>query len=253
MPVQLIEDILLEFEGDDLSQYGLFPLFAWYLTDVIHLTEYFEQVTVKRKRNHKKPKVRRTPKYNDVQMCIGLTGIIVLGINRFRKINNLLSGEGKLAELLGLPGWFDQSTAHSYLNEFHKSHVKQLDHVNTQLLQTHGESTRQDFLVVDIDSQTHTLESRKRQGAVVGRNRKKPGKPCYQWNVAFVRGEAVSQRLMAGNTQGRSILKWLIEDVTEKLGKSVRIVRLDGGYLSGEILDYIVDRQLQICMAACYD
>lgn len=221
MPISPIEDIQLLFEGDDLSQYGLFPLFAWYLTDVIHLPEYFEQVTIKRKRNHKKPKVRRTPRYNDVQMCMGLTGIIVLGINRFRKINNLLSGEGKLAELLGLPGWFDQSTAHSYLNEFHKPHVQQFSSINTKLLQTHGESTRQDFLVVDIDSQTHTLESRKRQGAVVGKNRKKPGKPCYQWNVAFVRGEAVSQRLMAGNTTGRSILKWLIEDVTEKTSRII--------------------------------
>ena len=180
---------------------------AWYLTDVIHLPEFFEQVTVKRKRNHKKPKIKRTPKYYDVQMCMGLTGIIVLGIKRFRKINNLLSGEDKLAELLGLPGWFDQSTAHLYLNEFHKSHVKQLDRINTQLIQAHGESTCQDFLVVDIDSQTHTLESRKRQGAVVGKNRKKPGKPCVQLHIAFVRGEAVSQRLRAGNTQGRSILR----------------------------------------------
>ena len=24
-------DILLEYDGDDLSKYGLFPLFTWYL------------------------------------------------------------------------------------------------------------------------------------------------------------------------------------------------------------------------------
>lgn len=31
------------------------------------------------------------------------------------------------------------------------------------------------------------------------------------------------------------------------------IVRLDGGYLSGDVLDFWVERQLQICMAIRYD
>jgi len=39
-----IEDIRISYEGHDLSQYGLFPLIAWYLMDVIKLPEYFEQV-----------------------------------------------------------------------------------------------------------------------------------------------------------------------------------------------------------------
>ena len=34
------------------SKYRLFSLFAWYLTDVIHLPGYFAQVSVNRKRNH---------------------------------------------------------------------------------------------------------------------------------------------------------------------------------------------------------
>ena len=37
-----IKDILVEFEGENLSKYGLFPLFTWYLNDVIRLPEYFE-------------------------------------------------------------------------------------------------------------------------------------------------------------------------------------------------------------------
>ena len=69
-----IRDIVVHFDGQDLSKYGLFPMFcalessiplliealtstrhkhifAWYLTDVIHLPEYFAQVSVNRKRN----------------------------------------------------------------------------------------------------------------------------------------------------------------------------------------------------------
>ena len=49
-----IEDITITYQGHDLSQYGLFPLFAWYLMDVIKLPEYFAQVTVNKKRDKKK-------------------------------------------------------------------------------------------------------------------------------------------------------------------------------------------------------
>ena len=48
-----IKDIVVQFDGEDLSKYGLFPFFAWYLNDVIHLPEYFAQISVNRKRNHK--------------------------------------------------------------------------------------------------------------------------------------------------------------------------------------------------------
>lgn len=248
-----IEDIRIEYKGNDLSQYGLFPLFAWYLMDVVKLPELFAQVTVNRKRNPNQKRKRKTPFFSDAQMCIGLGSLPILGIPRISKIDERLSTETELAKLLGLPRWFNQSTAHRYLNGFSKWHVQQLDTINQQLLLQHGSCSQQPLVLVDIDSQTHTLESRKRQKAVVGFNKKKPGKPCYQWNVAFVCGEAVSQKLMAGNSIGRQSLRWLLDDVQRKLQPSLMIVRLDGGYLSGEVLDELVSQQLQICMAARYD
>jgi hypothetical protein len=128
---------------------------------------------------------------------MGLVAVFTLGIPRIYQIDDLLSTETKLANLIGLPQFFDQSTAHRYLNRFEKWHVDQLDRVNTQILAQHGESMRQDIILLDVDSQTHTLESRKREGAVVGKNRKKPGKPCLQWNVGYVRGEASRINLRA--------------------------------------------------------
>lgn len=253
MCAQDIRDIVVQFDGEDLSKYGLFPLFIRYLTDVIHLPEYFAQVSVNRKRNHSRTKKGKKPIYTDQQMCMGLVAVSTLGIPRIYKIDNLLKTETQVAHLIGLPQFFDQSTAHRYLNRFGKWHVNQLDRINTQVLLAHGESTRQDAIILDIDSQTHTLESRKREQAVVGRNRKKPGKPCMQWNVGFVRGEAVSQRLMAGNTHGSQSLQWIVEDVQGKLGKPISILRLDGGYLSGNTLNYAVKRRLHLCMAARYD
>ena len=112
---------------------------------------------------------------------------------------------------------------------------------------------RQDVVLLDIDSQTHTLESRKREGAVVGYNRKKPGKPCLQWNVGFVRGEAISQRLMPVPTHGSSSLKWIVSSVAQKLSAPPSILRLDGGYLSKDTLSYVTDKGYFLCMSARYD
>lgn len=61
-----IQDIIVEFDGLSLSKYGLFPLFAWYLNDVIRLPYYFAQITVNQKRNQKRKKRGRKPLYTDV-------------------------------------------------------------------------------------------------------------------------------------------------------------------------------------------
>ena len=163
MCAQYIRDIVVQYDGEDLSKYGLFPLFAWYLTDMIHLPKYFAQVSVNRKRNHKQTRKRKKTKYTDIQMCMGLVTIAICGIPRIYQINDVLKTEPQVARLVGLPQFFDQSTAHRYLNRFSKWHVSQLDRVNTSVLLAHGESTRQDVIILDIDSQTHTLESRKRK------------------------------------------------------------------------------------------
>jgi hypothetical protein len=145
-----IEDITITYQGHDLSQYGLFPLLAWYLMDVIKLPEYFAQVTVNKKRDKKKPSLKRFATFSDSQMCMGLSSLPILGISRINKINERLSNETELAKLLGLPRFFDQSTAHKYLNCFGKWHVSQLDRINHQLLLKFGNSTTQPIVIVDI-------------------------------------------------------------------------------------------------------
>ena len=248
-----IKDIIIEFEGEDLTKYGLFPLLAWFLIDFISLSDYFKKLTIKKKRNRKKPIKRRKPKFDVSQMCIGIITAILLGVERFRRINDVLSTETKIAKLIGLPEFFDQCTAHRFLNEFQKWHVKQLEETSDRLIHDFGESTRQDILVVDIDSSTHSLESRKREKAVVGYNKKNKGKPCYQWSVAFVRGEVVSQKLNAGNTHCTSCFKELVENVGNKLGYPISIIRIDGGYFSGDILDWTNAKNYQIVTTERYD
>jgi hypothetical protein len=248
-----IRDILLKFEGDDLSKYGLFPLFAWYLVDYVQLPKRLKPLTVKRKRNNKNPVKRRKPKFTEAQLGIGIICIILLGIQRLRKINRLLKTETQIANLIGLERFFDQATAHRFLNEFQLWHLRQLETVADDLARDFGEAFRQDIVVLDIDSTTHSVESRKREKAVVGYNKKNPGKPCYQWSVGFIRGEALAHKLYAGNTTCKDHLKDTLDLVTRKIPQPVSIVRLDGGHLSAELLDYIAKKKLSVVMGARYD
>ena len=248
-----IRDILINFEGDDLSKYGLFPLFAWYLVDYVQLLRRLKPLTVKRKRNNKNPVKRRTPRFNEAQLGIGIISIILLGIKRLGKINRLLKTEIQVANLIGLKQFFDQATAHRFLNEFQLWHLRQLERIADDLARDFGEAFRQDIVVLDIDSTTHSVESRKREKAVVGYNKKNPGKPCYQWSVGFIRGEAVAHKLYQGNTTCKDHLKDTLNLVTKKIPQPVSIVRLDGGYLSAKLLDYIAKKNLSIVMGARYD
>jgi hypothetical protein len=158
-----IKDILIKFEGNDLSKYGLFPLLAWYLVDYIELLKRLKPLTVKRKRNNKNPFKRRTPKFTEAQLAIGIVCIILLGIKRLRKINRLLKTEAQIANLIGLERFFDQVTAHRFLNEFQLWHLRQLERIADDLARDFGEAFRQDIVVLDIDSTTHSVESRKRE------------------------------------------------------------------------------------------
>lgn len=248
-----IRDIIIEFDGDDLTKYGLFPLLAWFVMDYLFLPTYFKDLTVKKKRNRKNPVTRRKPKFDTSQMCTGIVAAILLGVERFRRINDVLATEKKIAQLIGLPEFFDQSTVHRFLNEFSTWHVKQLEAVNNKLIHEFGEAARQDILVLDIDSSTHSLESRKREKAVVGFNKKNRGKPCYQWSVGFVRGEVVSQKLDAGNTHCISSFKEIAAQATTNLGRPISIIRVDGGYFSADTLDWIVEKNYQIVTTERYN
>jgi len=248
-----IRDILIKFEGDDLSKYGLFPLFAWYLVDYVQLLRRLKPLTVKRKRNNKNPVKRRTPQFTEAQMAMGIISIILLGIKRLGKINRLLKTEPQIANLIGLKKFFDQATAHRFLNEFQLWHLRQLEKIGDELARDFGEAFRQDIIVLDIDSTTHSVESRKREKAVVGYNKRNPGKPCYQWSVGFIRGEAAVHKLYPGDTTCKNHLKDTLDMVTQKIPQPVSIVRLDGGYVSAELLDYIARKNLSVVMGARYD
>jgi len=101
------------------------------------------------------------------------------------------------------------------------------------ILKDFGEATLQDFPILDIDKSTHSLESKKREKATPGFNKKNRGKPCYQWSCGFVREEVVTHKLHSGKTKVDCFkyFEEIVLDAQGKLGVDNFVVRSDGGYL----------------------
>ena len=55
---------------------------------------------------------------------------------------------------------------------------------------------------------------------------------------------------MPGNSHGQESVLWLVDDVKTKLNNPLMIVRLDNGYLKGDILNELLKRQLQLVTIA---
>ena len=241
-----IKDIQLVFDANNLSKYGAFPLLAWFMLDLLRLRDKLKIVSAKHKRNNRQKVKRYKCTFSGVDMSIGIITIILVGIKRFEKIDDLLHTETKLAQVLGLKRFFDKTYARMFLNEFSLSHLKQLDEVNMAILREFGDSIKQSVVILDIDQTTHSLESRKREKATRGRNKKNKGKPCYQWDVGFVNNEIVSQKLVDGRQHCSKNFVPIIEDVTRKIPSTSLIARVDGGYMSGERLNWIMEKKLQV-------
>ena len=119
----------------------------------------------------------------------------------------------------------------------------------------HPPSKLRGILVFFIDKSTHSLESKKREKAVPGFNKKNKGKPCYQWSCGFVREEVVTHKLHSGKSKADSFkyLEEIVLDAQKKLGIDNFIIRSDEGYLPFKTLDFIVNAGHQIVIAARYD
>jgi len=254
MDLSKIENIRINYSKEnEYSRFGLLPLLIWYLVSVLELEKRFKVLTVKTKRNHKKPVKYREKPYTEEKMGLAFVVLILLQIERFSKIKDTLSDELGIAKLVGLKSFFSDQTAYNFINAFQKWHIDQLKRINLSILSDFGVSFEQVFPVIDIDMTTFSLESKLREGAVPGYNKKNRGKPCYQWSVAFCAGEVIENRLAEGNTVSLTNFNEMLENIKNIFPSKPFILRLDSGYLSGDVLNQIADKNLFLICACAYN
>ena len=198
---------------------------GWYVRDVLRLDRVFNCVTVKRRRNLARPVRRRRSAFRDPMICIDFLAMAWLGATRLSQIARYLRPRDDLARAFGLPRFCDHTTAHNFLNAFHRTHLRQLDDANARLLAEHGVAATARAPVLDLDVASRTVRRGGRRRDVV-----------YRWALALCGGEGVAQALDHRAADWRPVLLDTLEEARRRVGGKPSLVRLAGTGASMDLL-----------------
>jgi len=198
---------------------------AWFTQEVLGLETLLNQVTVKRRRNLARPVRRRRSAFRDPAMCLDFLVMVWLGATRLSHITQYLSRRNDLARIFGLPRFADHTTAHNFLNNFHATHLRQLDRVNLELLRRSGSLRKRRPACLDLDMATRRV--RRRAGGIAR---------IYTWATAFADHLCVSQLLEDKTTESRNLLLHLLDQTRALWQGRPRLVRLSPPCVSESLL-----------------
>jgi len=206
---------------------------GWYVRDALRLEQLLNAVTVKRRRNLARPIKRRKSAFRDPMICLDFLAMAWLGATRLSQIDPHLRSRDDLAEILGLRRFCDHTTAHNFLNAFHRTHLRQLDEVNARLLREHGSATHQRAPILDIDVAQRTVRrSGQRQDLL-----------C-RWAVAFCAGEALAQSFRHRSQGWRPLVLDVLAQSRALMGCRPRLLRLAGTCISSSLLSALLRQRL---------
>src|SRR4051794_3961806 len=224
--------ITVEYSASNLSRWGFLPAILGYLRR-LGLPERLREITLPSAPNaHFRP----------VDKLMTLVTIFITGIARISHIDSALSGETALAGLLGLDRFPSSDTLYALLGKVTAWHVKQVDRIHRAYLDEQARFDR-GTVIADLDLSVKSTEGRKRQGATPGYNPNHKGRDCYRWAVAFASGMVVWQQLYRGGTSGQGVVKPALEALRQRM-PHLSILRLDGGFLAANVLEYLVSQHV---------
>lgn len=234
--------IVIRFVKKDFSRYTLFiPLFKF--------SKVFLQLENKFSRYLKlNYKSKRYPVPKIANLGISL---VCCGIDRFVRTDDEFRVEKGLAKSLGFSRGFPTSdTLYRFFKSFNGYNIRQLEKVNLEVLKEQHWFPRTGPVFIDLDMNTKSVEGKQIEKAMLGYNRKSPGRLCLNWTVGHIAKVALYSELHSGKTSGRTVLTKQVEHL-EKLiitldldSRNPRFVwRVDGGYFSGANLKFLSERK----------
>jgi hypothetical protein len=182
----------------------------------------------------------RDPEYASADLILALLYAIVAGLRRINK-TELLQYNGTFLDLLGLDQFPNQTTLRRFLQRLTPQAIRQLVILHDGLRsQFFGRPQAPSSLIFDLDSVVLTLYGRQ-QGAHIGYNPKKKGRPSYHPLLCFEAGrqEFWHGSLRPGDTSANTGVVFFFQRCLDKLPAQLRRgrirVRADSGFFSGKI------------------
>jgi len=179
--------------------------------------------------------------YHPADMVLVLLFVLVAGLARVSK-THILQYNGLFASLVGLEQFPDESALRRFLRRLSPKAIRQIARLHDQLrAQLFALPAARSSLVFHLDSVVLTLYG-KQQGARLGYNPKKKGRPSYHPLLCF---EAHGQEFWHGslrpgdaaaNTGARALVVRCLAKVPTHIARARIRLLADAGFFSGKLV-----------------
>lgn len=189
--------------------------------------------------------------YDPIGLIYGLFAGVWCGASRFGHLD-VVRYDRVLCKLAGLKSGADHRAYQRYFNKFSQG-VNQ--EVFTELYRWFFSQLTFDNYTLDFDSTVMVREG-EQEGAAKGYNPKRPGRNSHHPLIAFVSDIRMIANywLRPGNTSASTNYLSFLEDTLGRLtDKRVGLIRMDSGFFSNHIMDYLEENRLKYIIACRFN
>lgn len=225
--------IPMTYTRTDLASAGHLPLFVDF-TKLLGLEESLDRhLTLSRR--------ERCDGFTNAQLLWILADAILFDVDRIENIR-LLGTDPLLARVHGLPRVPDPETVRNFLECFDEKNVKQLLAVNREVISRVTGREREPVMAAFVSDETVLTVYGDQEGAEIGYNPKKHGRPSYQGRLCALVGRnlAIHAELRGGKERSLSRAGEFYDACFAATPENVWIAsaRLDCGHFSQETCEY---------------
>ena len=237
------KNIKIAFSGSRLTHFG----------GIYLLQKFFQKINLRSFLSRYVGFSQRNTRYTISEEILALIYPISLGLGRI-ETTHLLKRNGVFQYLTGLPTYPNPTTLRRFLLRMAPAALPKLRRLHDKLLLTmilNPKAPRR--VIFDLDSTVLTLYG-KQEGAEIGYNPQKKGRPSYHPLVCFngITKDFWHGELRPGDTHTASGIGELLRVCFAKLPLSVKtvIARADKGFYGQETVKYLEDQKVLFVIVA---
>lgn len=234
------KNLRFSFTGKNLTHFGGFFL----------VQNFFQKIKLRKLLTWNVRLKQRNNRYSASESILALLYPILVGLGRI-DATGILKRNGVFRYLTGLKSYPDPTTLRRFLIRFAYEGLESLIRFHNGLITRMIRSPRKIFL--DLDSTVLTVYGRQ-EGAEVGYNPKKRGRPSYHPLLCFegITRDVWEGSFHPGNVHSASVALELLERAFLKIPSSVEEIRVraDNAFFDHKIIEFLKERRASYAIVA---